>query len=339
MSAAFHFASSQAKLKACWSSSGRTYAAVRAGVWVQASATAIRSPSYSSRMRAPVAVDLVDLGLVPHRLVLGVVLEQRRHVPRAGAVSVSSTFSSRRLLVLEQAVGDVDPEAVDAAVEPEPQHVLEHRAHLGVAPVQVGLGAVEDVEVPVAVVELLPRDPAEHGAPVVRRLLAPAALARAEHVALPLGAAHVGGQRLLEPLVLVGGVVGHQVDDDLEAEGVRLLEQRVGVGEAAEPGVDVDVVGHVVPRVVLRARVERRDPERVDPEVAQVRQPRGDARQVTETVAVGVREGADVHLVDDGVAPPGRRDWIVQRHARHPRHRFVCTPKRRKSHGSADESV
>ena len=43
-------ASSQWKLNDCWSSSGRTKLAIDSAVWVQASATAIRSPSYSSRI-------------------------------------------------------------------------------------------------------------------------------------------------------------------------------------------------------------------------------------------------------------------------------------------------
>jgi hypothetical protein len=48
-------------------------------------------------------------------------------------------------------LGDVDAEAVDAAVEPEPKHVEEHGAHLGVLPVQIGLLAVEHVEAPLPI--------------------------------------------------------------------------------------------------------------------------------------------------------------------------------------------
>ena len=81
---------------------------------------------------------------------------------------------------------------------------------------------------------------------------------------------------------------GHQVDDHLEAQLVGSREQRVGVGEAAEDGVDVPVVGDVVPRVGLRGAVERRQPHGVDAELAQVGQPGGDAGQVADAVAVGV---------------------------------------------------
>ena len=67
-------------------------------------------------------------------------------------------------------------------------------------------------------------------------------------------------------------MVGHQVDDDPETEVVGARQQLVDVGEPAEPGVDVAVVGHVVAGVVLRRGVERRDPDGVHPEVAQVAQ-------------------------------------------------------------------
>jgi hypothetical protein len=48
-------------------------------------------------------------------------------------------------------VRDVDAEAVDAPVEPEPHDVLELRVDLGVPPVQVGLLGSEQVEAPLPV--------------------------------------------------------------------------------------------------------------------------------------------------------------------------------------------
>ena len=142
-----------------------------------------------------------------------------------------------------------------------------------------GWVAVEEVEVPlVGTLDPVPGRPAEDGVPVVGRLVAVGALAREEQVALALGAAGLGGQRLLEPRVLAGGVVGHDVEDDLEAQLVGAGEQVVGVAEPAEERVDVGVVGDVVAVVVLGGGEERRDPEAVDAEVAQVLQAGGDAR-------------------------------------------------------------
>jgi hypothetical protein len=68
-------------------------------------------------------------------------------------------------------------------------------------------------------------------------------------------------------------VVGDDVDDDAHPEPVGVGDQGIGVGQGAELRLDVAVVGDVVPAVGHRRRVERRDPHRVDPEVAQVGQP------------------------------------------------------------------
>ena len=213
-------------------------------------------------------------------------------------------------VALDQAVRHVDPEAVDAALAPEPQDVVELGDDVRVLPVQVGLGHVEDVQVPLAGGAVGLGDPgppaaAEHRGPVVRGLLAVRAAALAEDVALALGAARAGGQRGPEPRVLAARVVGHEVDEHLQAQVVGGRDHRVGVGERAEARVDVAVVGHVVAGVVHRRDVERAQPHGIHAEVAQVRQAGGDAGQVAHAVAVGVGPGARVHLVDHGVAPPG----------------------------------
>ena len=77
-----------------------------------------------------------------------------------------------------------------------------------------------------------------------------------------------------EPRVLVGGVVDHQVHDHLHAAGVHPGQQLVEVGQGAEHRLDAGVVADVVAVVVLRGRVDRRQPQHVDPEPGQVVQPR-----------------------------------------------------------------
>jgi len=208
-------------------------------------------------------------------------------------------------------VGDVDAEAVDPAVEPEAQDAAELLPHLRVLPVEVGLRAVEDVQVPLAGLAVRlghagPGGAAEDRGPVVRGQLAVLALAVAEHVAVALGRAGARGQRLLEPLVLARRVVRHEVDDDPESELVRAVAQGVEVGQRAEDGVDVAVVGDVVAGVLLRRAEERRQPDGVDAQRGERAEARRDAGEVTDAVARGVGERAGVDLVDDGGAPPFR---------------------------------
>src|SRR4051794_10823853 len=99
-------------------------------------------------------------------------------------------------------------------------------------------------------------------------------------------------------------MVRDDVGDDTEVERVRLSNELVEVVERSEEGVDVHVVRDVVPVVCAWRRVERREPERVDTEVLEIRQPLRDTGNVADTVAVRVSEAPHVDLVEDGVAPP-----------------------------------
>ena len=84
----------------------------------------------------------------------------------------------------------------------------------------------------------------------------------------------------------------------------RLRDQLLGLVERPERRVDRAVVDDVVAVVGERRRVPGVEPERVDAEVAQVRQLGADAGEVADAVAVPVGEAPDVDLVDDRVAPP-----------------------------------
>ena len=75
----------------------------------------------------------------------------------------------REIHVLGEAVSDIDAETVGAAIEPEAQDRTELLANLGVGPVEVGLARVEQVEVPLAVVDLCPGRATEDRFPVVWR--------------------------------------------------------------------------------------------------------------------------------------------------------------------------
>jgi hypothetical protein len=104
--------------------------------------------------------------------------------------------------------------------------------------------------------------------------------------------------------VLVGGVVGDQVDDDAQAQVVGVADQGVRVQQRPEHRVHRAVVGDVVPGVGLGGGVEGAEPYGVDAEVAQVREPGTYALQVAHAVAVAVGEAARIDLVDHRVPPP-----------------------------------
>jgi hypothetical protein len=106
-------------------------------------------------------------------------------------------------------------------------------------------------------------------------------------------------------------VVRDDVDDHPEPLRVRVGDQGPGTAQLPEERVDGAVVGHVVPAIGHGRPVPRRDPDRIDAQVAQVAQVAADAGDIADTIAVRVGEAADVDLVDDCPPPPadsGR--WI-----------------------------
>ena len=122
--------------------------------------------------------------------------------------------------------------------------------------------------------------------------------------------------------MLVGGVVRHEVEDQLEAARVRVGEQRVEIGQRAEQRIDVAIIGDVVAEIGHRRGIDRRDPDRVDAEPDQMVEAAANAAQVADAVAVAVLERARIDLIDDARLPP---HVIVPclRSSRRPGHAFV----------------
>ncbi len=204
-------------------------------------------------------------------------------------------------------VDHVHPESVDAARDPPVHHRVYRLTHLRVLPVEVGLLGAEQVqEVLTAQLVELPRRAGEHRAPVGRfRTLLAGGEARARRCPpVPVGLLRPRTTRLLEPLVLVGGVVDDQVHHQLHAALVQARDQVVEVGQTAEQRVDVLVVGDVIAVVVLWGTVGRGQPHDVDAEGREVVEVVDDATDVAHPVAVGVGERPGIDLVDDSPLPP-----------------------------------
>jgi hypothetical protein len=214
-------------------------------------------------------------------------------------------------VALDQVRDRVEPEAVYAHVEPEAHGLEDCLQHRRVVEVQVRLVAEEAVPK-----ELLgDRIPGpvrglgvgEDDARAVVLLVGVA-----PNIEVALGGARWRTARGLEPRVLVGGVVDHQLGDDLQVTLVRLGQHHPEIVQRAVLRMDVVVARNVVPVVTQRRRVERHQPDRVDAELLDVVKLARDALEVAHAVAVGIEEGLDVQLVDDRVLVPER--GVVERH-------------------------
>ena len=257
-----------------------------------------------------------------HARPVGAPRERRRVALLAHRVILDQgTGFARQLAVGVVGLGDlgdhVHAEAVDAAIHPPVHHVVHRAAHVRVLPVQIRLllGVLVQ-EVFAALLVILPGGAAEVGAPMVRLGAGGARLVALAGGApdVPVGVRVVPVARSLEPGVLVGGVVDHQVHDDLQAALVGLGQHLVHVGERAEHRVDVLIVGDVIAVVVLRGLEHRGQPQHVHAQTGQIVQARGDALDVAHAVVVRILEAARIDLVDDRVRPPGVRGRAVRTH-------------------------
>ena len=124
-------------------------------------------------------------------------------------------------------------------------------------------------------------------------------------VPVRLGAVRVGAG-LLEPRMVRRGVVHDEVDDDADPALVRRRDERAEVLDRAVVGVDPVEVGDVVAAVPERRRIERQQPDAVDPEPLQVVELLLEAAEVAGAVVVPVEERARVDLVEDRRLEPQR---------------------------------
>ena len=171
----------------------------------------------------------------------------------------------------------VDPEAVDAAPEPEAQHVAHGGAHRRIGPVEVRLLLQERVEVELPRRRVpLPGTAAERGHVPVRR----GAVRRADRARRTSRASVTAATSATPRTRDAGRRCGWARSPAAASCRVRAAKplRPVEVGEAAEERVDVRVVGDVVAEVGHRRAEDRRQPDRVDAQPLEVVQAVEDAR-------------------------------------------------------------
>ena len=104
--------------------------------------------------------------------------------------------------------------------------------------------------------------------------------------------------------MLVGTMCRHDVDHQLHAEIVDTFDHRIEIVQRSVFRIDRAIVGNVIAKILLRRGEERADPDRINTKVGDVGQARGDARQITDAVAVGILERPRINLIDHGGFPP-----------------------------------
>lgn len=172
----------------------------------------------------PIAAVLVEH--LPHpcddRQYVGLVRAVERHQASIGWVTVAITGIDgivAELRVLEQVPENVDAESVDAAAEPEAQHVVHRSANVRVTPVEVRLPREKRVAIVLAGRRIeLPGAARGKALPVVGWSAVRARVAPDVPIALR---AVSRGAGFFEPRVGVGCVVRHEIENDTDAATVK----------------------------------------------------------------------------------------------------------------------
>ena len=204
------------------------------------------------------------------------VVDVAAHAPQEG-VRLGQVLAVRAVALVEVRHG-VQPEAVEAEVEPEAQRVEHRLPYVRIVVVEVGLVMEEAMPV-VRPGDRIPRPVGDlrvgeddAGVLVARIRVRP-------HV--PVALRRVGARaRLLEPRVVARGVVHDEVGDHAHAELVRLVDEAAEVLDDAVVGMDAQEVRDVIAAVLERRRVHRQEPHAVDPEPLEVLELLGEPAQV-----------------------------------------------------------
>lgn len=126
----------------------------------------------------------------------------------------------------------------------------------------------------------------------------------AEDIAGALGRSGAGGKSGFEPGVLVGRMVGHDVDDDLDAARVSRGDHVIEVVKRAETLVDIAVVRHIIAAIDKRRWVKRAQPDGLDTQSLKIVHLLGNARDIAQTRTSRVLKRARVDLINRGIGHP-----------------------------------
>src|ERR1051325_12159045 len=87
---------------------------------------------------------------------------------------------------------------------------------------------------------------------------------------------------------------------------MRRSDYAIEVVKRAEQRVDLGVLRDIVSEVRHWRDEDRRDPDRINPQLGDIGKPLNDAAQISHAVPVAVLKRARIDLVDDAGLPPRR---------------------------------
>src|SRR6266566_9755095 len=98
--------------------------------------------------------------------------------------------------------------------------------------------------------------------------------------------------------MLIGGMIGHIVHDELAVTLVRLLKQGVQVRQGSKERMDIGVIANIIAEIGHGRGVDGRKPDGINTEPLQVVQLAADTRQIPYPIAIAIEKTARVNLIN-----------------------------------------
>ena len=198
-------------------------------------------------------------------------------------------------------INDIQPEASHALFDPPVDHIVYFLAYCRIVPVEIRLFHRELMKI----VLLYFRNPLPgRAAEGCSHIIGRGSLFSVSPYVIIMVRILPALLRLLEPAVFIRCVVQHQIHDNPDMMLSRLPDQLLHIRHSAKHGIDILIVGYIIPVVILRRSVYRGQPYCIDPQIFQIIQSPHDAGQVPDPVTVAVLKALRIYLIYYCFLPP-----------------------------------
>ena len=217
------------------------------------------------------------------------------------SIKTAANLSIREGLVLGNHADHVHAEAVDSFVAPEFHHVINFLTDLFVFPVQIRLFFGKKVKIiHLGLRIVFPCGTGEAASPVVRLF---SVYRIFPDVVVPVWIVF-GLFAFQEPLVLIRGMVYHQIHQHLDFTPVRFLKKLFIVVHSSVVLVNSAVIGNVVAIVILRRLQHRGNPQNINAKLFQVIQFFYNSVDISDSVPIAVVKAFGINLIYNAFFPP-----------------------------------
>ena len=217
--------------------------------------------------------------------------------------------------VMEIEVDHVQPKAVDPHIQPETRRIEHGVLDLWIMEIEIRLGFQEVVQIVLSAARLpFPGAAAEQRQPVIGRIAGRRGVGPDIPVGLGVGSVF---SAFFKPGVARARMADHQINQNFESQSVSFGQEGAKIVKSSEQGIDVAIVRNVIAKILHRRFEERRNPQGVHAERGYGAEFGANAGKIADPVAVGVKEGAGIDLIDHRAAPPIRADRQGRRKGLH----------------------